>query len=171
MLAGQRDADPLVQPLRGPQRTRGRGHVIDQQQTAARAQDARHLGDRASVIRDGAQPERAQHGVERPVREVQRLGVARPQVGLATEGGRALSRDAQHDRGPVDCREPHAVRVEGEVTPGADGYLKDVAESPAAHPRPAVPEQPPVPAVHLAVIPARLLVPVCGQPLHVRRGA
>jgi hypothetical protein len=145
--------------------------VIDQQQTAARAQDARHLGDRASVIRDGAQPERAQHGVERPVREVQRLGVARPQVGLATEGGRALSRDAQHDRGPVDCREPHAVRVEGEVTPGADGYLKDVAESPAAHPRPAVPEQPPVPAVHLAVIPARLLVPVCGQPLHVRRGA
>jgi len=59
VLAGQRDADPLVQPLRGPQRTRGRGHVIDEQEAAARAQDARHLGDGAPVIGDGAQPERA----------------------------------------------------------------------------------------------------------------
>src|SRR5437899_5961924 len=60
MLAGQRDADPLVQPLHGPQRTRRRGQVIDEEQPAARAQDARHLGDRTPVIGDGAQSERAQ---------------------------------------------------------------------------------------------------------------
>src|SRR5512146_1766239 len=37
VLARQRDADPLVQPLRGAQRRPLRGHVIGQQQAAARA--------------------------------------------------------------------------------------------------------------------------------------
>ena len=50
------------------------------------------------VIGDGAQAERAQHGVERAVWEVQRLGVALAQVGIAAEGGRALAGDGQHGR-------------------------------------------------------------------------
>src|SRR5581483_10484437 len=44
VLAGQRDGDPLVQPLHGAQRGRRGGHVVDQQQAAAGAQDTRHLG-------------------------------------------------------------------------------------------------------------------------------
>ena len=72
--------------------------MIDQQQAAARAQDPCHLGDRAPVIGDGAQAERAQHGVERLVREVQCLGIALAQVGIAAEGGRALAGDAEHGR-------------------------------------------------------------------------
>src|SRR6185369_1005727 len=90
VLARERDGDPLVQPLHPPQQRCRRGHVIDQQEAAARAQDPCHLGDRAPVVGDGAQPERAQHGVERPVRELQCLGITMAQVGIAAEGGRAL---------------------------------------------------------------------------------
>ena len=72
--------------------------MIDQQQAAARAQDPRHLGHRAPVVGDSAQPERAQHGVERLVREVQRLGIALAQVGVPAEGGRALAGEAEHRR-------------------------------------------------------------------------
>src|SRR5437879_2403341 len=57
VLARQRDGDPLVQPLHGPQRRRRGGDVIDQQQAAARAQHPRHLGDRPPVIGDSAQAE------------------------------------------------------------------------------------------------------------------
>src|SRR5690242_17961980 len=46
VLARERDSDPLVQPLHPPQRRGRGGHVIDQQEAAAWAQDAGHLGDR-----------------------------------------------------------------------------------------------------------------------------
>ena len=59
---------------------------------------AHHLGDRALVVGDGAQAERAQHGVEGPAGEVKRLGVAYPQVRVAAQGGRALAGDAEHGR-------------------------------------------------------------------------
>src|ERR1700742_4758625 len=53
-LPRERDGDPLVQPLPPPQRRSRGGHVIDQQEAAARAQNPRHLGDRAPVLGKGA---------------------------------------------------------------------------------------------------------------------
>src|SRR5205809_4601153 len=39
VLTGERDGEPLVQPLHGPQRRRCGGDVIDKKQAAAGAQD------------------------------------------------------------------------------------------------------------------------------------
>ena len=98
MLALRRDRVPLVQPLHRSQSAPGRGYVINEEQPAAGPEHPGHLGDGAPVVGDGAQPQRAQHSVERCVGEGQCLGVTRPQVGLPAQAGRALARDGEHPR-------------------------------------------------------------------------
>src|SRR5207248_6433371 len=60
------------------------------------------------------------------------------------------------------CR-PRSTRV-GQVEPGADGHLQNLAGGLGADPLPAVAEQVPVVEAHLAVVGAGVLLRLEGQP-------
>ena len=76
VLAGRTDGDPFEEPLGGVERRPGAADVVQQQQSAARDQDAFHLADRCGGVGDRAQRQRADHRVERRVAEGQVFGVA-----------------------------------------------------------------------------------------------
>ena len=77
--------DQLQQPLDGPQPPRQAGHVVQQQQPAAGAQDALYLSNGAPLVGDGAQRQGADHRVEGGIGQLQRLGVPKTQVHPAAQ--------------------------------------------------------------------------------------
>lgn len=58
--------------------TRSAAHMLDRYEPSARTQDSLHLGDRRRIIRDRAQREGANHGVETRIGKLQLVGVTRP---------------------------------------------------------------------------------------------
>jgi hypothetical protein len=85
VVGGDADAERVEHSLHGAYGKRCAAHVFEQHQPPAGAQDAMRLGHGSAVVRDRAQAERDDHGVEAVVLELQGLGVADPQVDVAPE--------------------------------------------------------------------------------------
>jgi hypothetical protein len=127
VLTGRADGDPFQEPLGGVNRRPGAADVVEQQQPAARDQDALHFADRRRGAGDRAQRQRADHGVEGRVAAGQVLGVALLEVDGTAEAGGALAGDGEHRGAQLDPGDGRIGRVVGQVAAGADGDLQDPA--------------------------------------------
>src|SRR5260370_32024390 len=159
MLTGGTDGDLFEEPLGGVDRGPGASDVVEQQQPAARDQDAFHLADRRGGIGDRAQRQRADHRVERGVAGGQMLGVALLEFDLTAEAGSALAGDGEHRGAQLDPGDGRAGRVVGQVAAGADGDLQDPALRALAEPFPAATEPDLLEEGNLLVVAGRGLVP------------
>lgn len=141
MVGLEADGERIEQPLDDAYRKRWAADVLEQKQPSARAQHPQCLADRLPLAGNRAEPERADHRVEALVTELQGLGVADPQIGVASKLGRALARDREHLRAELDPGQAHPVAIEGEIASRARGDLEDIPVRLLAHPAAAVAEQ------------------------------
>jgi hypothetical protein len=109
--------------------------VVQEQQASAGDQDPVHLAERRDGAGNGAQRQRAGHGVERGIAERQVLGVSFTQVHVTAEVRGALPCDDKHRRAELDAGDHGPGRVVRQAAAGADGDFQD----PAAGARRATP--------------------------------
>jgi len=88
------------------------------------------LGRSRVVIGDRAEAERNDHGVETVVLEVERLRVTDPQVDVEPQLRGPPARDLQHLRAELDSGQPNVGGVVGQIAPGSDRELEDLAVDP-----------------------------------------
>jgi hypothetical protein len=94
----------LEQTLRGFEPGVTAADVLRQDEPAAGAHHAANLADGGAVAGDRAQGERAGDGVEALIGELERLGVADSQVGVAAGGGGLAAGELEHLGGSARCR-------------------------------------------------------------------
>src|SRR3954452_23233982 len=115
----------------------GRRAVLDEVQSAARPQHARHLAHGGDRVRNRAEAPRAQGGINRLVGERQPLSVQTDHVDIHRAGGDALrSEPHPHARRLDGVQASDRPRDERQVVPGPEADLDDLAGQTLANPRP-----------------------------------
>jgi RNA polymerase sigma-70 factor, ECF subfamily len=140
VVAGRSDAPGIQPPLDRPDRAKVAPNVLEQHEPATGTEHAEGLPDRLPVVRDGAQRQGGDDGIDARIVQVERLGVTQPQIDRAVSG--ASSGERQHRRADVDPDQVHVARIVGEIAAGPDPDLQSVADRVRRDPPPAVTEQP-----------------------------
>ena len=86
-----------------------------------------HLVDCCSGVRDAAEGQRADDGIEPVVSEWEVLGVGLDEGDINTKFGCPAAGYLQHGRAEVDPRQLDSSRVEGQVPAGTDCDLQYLA--------------------------------------------
>jgi hypothetical protein len=167
MVRLQAQEQRLQQPLYEAHGEQRAAHVFEQQKVSARAQHPSGLGDGPAVVRDRAEGESADHGVEGPIGEVQVLGIADAQVGVPAQVVRPPPGKVEHGGAQLDAREPHLRRVEWQVAAGTDRQFQRVAARLFADPLPAVAEEVLLAEAHARIVPGRLPIVVAPDALRL----
>ena len=97
--------------------------MLEEQQAALGAQHARHLGEGGRGIRDRAEDERADHGVEALIGEGQALGGRLDDLRRARGARQVVSQPAGHvlrGLGDYELGDGRRVVLEVQAGPGAD---------------------------------------------------
>jgi hypothetical protein len=110
------------------------------------------------VVRDRAESERDDDGVEAQIGRIERLSVSLAQVRLAAELAGAPLRQVHHRVAELNAGQPYVRRVVGQVASGPNGYLENVAVGLGADPGAPVAEQHALEERDLAVVSRRPLV-------------
>jgi hypothetical protein len=111
-------------------------YMLRQDEQTAGPENSKSLSDRLPIIRDGAQRERADDGVESRVRKLKRLDVSLSQVNLDREFLGPCASDLQHPGAELDGGEVHSPRIEREIAAGSNCDLEDVSLGLRTGPRP-----------------------------------
>jgi len=108
--------------------------MLHQQQLSARTENPLRLADRGAVVRDGAEGEGEDNGVEGLVGKIHGLCVADPQVGLPPELVRSLASDVEHWSAEIDAGQADVRWIVGKVPTGTDADVQNFALRLRAHP-------------------------------------
>jgi hypothetical protein len=134
-------------------------HVLEEQDASAWAKHASCFRDGPARVGDGAEGERADDRVEGPVVEVERLGIAEPQIGVPSELARPPPPDCEHLLAELDPGEDDLGGVVANISRRSDGDLEHATASSPADPLTAALDEhafdegdAPVVAVRLAVL-------------------
>src|SRR5919204_838360 len=126
--------------------------MVDEYVPSARAQHAAHFLDGTLRVGDCAEHQGTHNGVERTIRECERLRVADLEIDLSADGCGALSSELEHGRAHIDAGESRARGIERDISPCADADLEDVALRLRTHPRPAIAEEETLDSIELTVV-------------------
>src|SRR5260221_4179452 len=105
----------------------------------ARTKDALHLRDCFAVIRNAAERESGDDGVEAGVSELECLGITQPQIDGTSELPGSLPCLVEHGLAEVEAGQSDVVCVEGKVPSGSHGDLENVPVGLRAGPRTRIP--------------------------------
>lgn len=130
MLPALPHADDLEEPLDGADGPQRSSNMVCKQETSTWAQHSLHLGNRKPVVRNRAERERADNGVERRVGKRQCVGVSFVELDGITALTRLAAGDPEHCWAQVDPSESDLLRIEGQVQSGADAHLERFPRSP-----------------------------------------
>jgi len=131
----------------------GAAHVLGEQQRTAQAQDPVRLSQSPPRIGNRAQGVGEDHGVERPVSELQGLGVADAEFHVSRQFCGANCGNREHVRGCIHADQPNLFSIVRKAEAGADAHLQDVSAGATADPAPStVQVEQVVPASGAAVV-------------------
>src|SRR5215203_4300074 len=119
-------------------------YVLDKQQPSARTQDAPDFVQCGLLIRDRAQDERRDHGVEATVRERQLLSPSRRDLDGDTGVCKLLFKPPAHEGIGLGDGYPIYITVVRQVSAGAATDLEHGATGPGEQPPPAPAHPPPL---------------------------
>src|SRR5215467_8652402 len=127
-------------------------HVFEGNEATAWTQNAPHLCDGLSFVRNAAKRYRAHHGIEALIGKRECLRVPDNQLDLPTQAMCAKPCDLQHGRADLDPRDLHIVWIEGQVAPGANGNLQNLPSRLGTGPGSAITKQELFVECHCSVI-------------------
>jgi hypothetical protein len=127
MITGQANRQLLKSSLAGSHHSVGAGDMPDHQKLTTRAKHTVHLVDCGCGVRDAAEGQRADDGIEPVVREWEVLGVSLEEGDVNADVGRPAAGYVEHGWAEVDPRQLDSSRVEGQVPAGTDCDLKYLA--------------------------------------------
>ena len=121
------DSERLQHPLQEAHNRSGAAHMFEEDQSALSAEYAPRLAERATIIWNGAQGERAHGGIERPARERQVLCVGNMEVHTPSKFLRSGRGDFDHCRAHIHRRHIHLRPIVREVPACASRNLEHVS--------------------------------------------
>jgi hypothetical protein len=127
MITGQANRQALKSSLAGSHHSVGACDMPDHQKLTTRAKHTVHLVDCGCGVRDAAEGQRADDGIEPVVREWEVLGVSLDEADVNVELGSPVAGYLEHGRAEVDPRQLDSSRVEGQVPAGTDCDLQYLA--------------------------------------------
>jgi hypothetical protein len=127
MITRQANRQSFKSSLAGSHHSVGACDMPDHQKLTTRAKHTVHLVDCGCGVRDAAEGQRADDGIEPVVREWEVLGVSLEEGDVDVDVGRPAAGYVEHGWAEVDPRQLDSSRVEGQVPAGTDCDLKYLA--------------------------------------------
>jgi hypothetical protein len=127
MVACVADRKRLQQLLEEPDDRLEATNVFEQDQPTARTEHAPRLLERTTVVRNGAEGERADDRIEAFARKFEVLCIAHVEVDPAAECLRTGSSDLEHRRADIHGCQARLRLVVREISPRPDGNLQHIS--------------------------------------------